>query len=160
MPTNSALRNWWNRTSYHTTITMSLLLHLHSLSKCLVWVKKCCHVWLDQNFDPSLLTNKLWLIFMGMKQKKFLKKKSKWPTQKNWVFQNCQFSIFFSKISWIGPCVSTIRPHLHERGAIVRAVYHVRERRFISTWFKHPIVVCCYFYLAIVPNVHCCMSLP
>ena len=33
---------------------------LHSPSKCLAWVKKCCHVWLDQNFDPSLLTNKLW----------------------------------------------------------------------------------------------------
>jgi hypothetical protein len=32
-----------------------------------------------------------------------------------------------------------IRPHLHERGAIIRAVYHVRERRFISTWCKHPI---------------------
>ena len=32
-----------------------------------------------QNFDPSLLTNKLWLVFMGMKQKKifFLKKKFK-----------------------------------------------------------------------------------
>ena len=56
MPTNSALRNWWNRTSYHTTITMSLLLHLHSLLECLVWVKKCCHVWLD-HFDPSLPTS-------------------------------------------------------------------------------------------------------
>ena len=32
---------------------------IHSQSKCLVCVKKCCHVWLDQNFDPSLLTNKL-----------------------------------------------------------------------------------------------------
>ena len=32
-----------------------------------------------------------------------------------------------------------IPPHLHERRAIIRAVYHVRERRFISTWFKHPI---------------------
>ena len=42
---------------------------LHSLSKCLAWVKKCHHVWLDQNFDPSLLTNKLWHVFMGMKQK-------------------------------------------------------------------------------------------
>ena len=50
---------------------------IHSPSKCLVWVKKCCHVWLDQNFDPSLLTNKLWLVFMGKKQKYsfFLKKK-------------------------------------------------------------------------------------
>ena len=27
----------------------------YSPSKCLAWVKKCCHVWLDQNFDPSLL---------------------------------------------------------------------------------------------------------
>ena len=34
-------------------------LQVHSQSKCLVWVKKCCHVWLDQNFEPSLLTNKL-----------------------------------------------------------------------------------------------------
>ena len=42
----------------------------YSPSKCLAWVKKCCHVWLDQNFEPSLLTNKLWLIFMGKKQKK------------------------------------------------------------------------------------------
>ena len=46
---------------------------LHSASKCLAWVKKCCHVWLDQNFDPSLLTNKLWLIFMGKKAKKKFK---------------------------------------------------------------------------------------
>jgi hypothetical protein len=33
--------------------------------------EKCCHVWLDQNFDPSLLTNKLWLVFKGMEKKKF-----------------------------------------------------------------------------------------
>ena len=35
---------------------------------------------------------------MGMKQKNiffFVKKNSKWPTQKNDVFQNRQFSIFF-----------------------------------------------------------------
>ena len=32
-----------------------------------------------QNWVPSMLTYKFWLIFMGMKQKK----KSKWPTQKN-----------------------------------------------------------------------------
>ena len=35
---------------------MSLLQYIHSPSKYLVWVKKCRHVWLDQNFDPSLLT--------------------------------------------------------------------------------------------------------
>ena len=48
---------------------------VHSGAKCLAWIKKCHHIWLDQNFDPSLLTNKLWLVFVGMKQKKrfFLK---------------------------------------------------------------------------------------
>ena len=49
---------------------------------------------------------------MGMKQKKswkkFWKKIPKWQTQKNWVFQNHQFSIFFAKISGIGPWVSRI----------------------------------------------------
>ena len=35
--------------------------------------------------------------------------------------------------------ISSIRPHLHKRGAIVSTVYHVRERHFISTWCKHPI---------------------
>ena len=50
------------------------------------------------NFDPSILPYKFGLILMGMKQKKkffFEKKNSKWPTQKNDVFQNRQFSIFF-----------------------------------------------------------------
>ena len=45
-----------------------LPLYVHSRSKCLVWFKKCCHIWLDQNFDPSLLTKKLWPFFMRMKQ--------------------------------------------------------------------------------------------
>ena len=36
-------------------------------------------------------------------------------------------------------CLTPIWPHLHKRGAIVRAVYHVRELRFILTWFMHPI---------------------
>ena len=43
-----------------------------------------------QYFEKYLLTNKLWHVFMGMKQKKIFfwwKKNSKWPTQKNWVFQ-------------------------------------------------------------------------
>ena len=38
----------------------------------------------------------------------FEKQKKKWPTQKNWVFQNRQFSIFFVKILWIGNWVSGI----------------------------------------------------
>ena len=36
---------------------------IHSPSKCLARVKKCHHIWLDQNFDPFLLTNKLWHVF-------------------------------------------------------------------------------------------------
>ena len=41
----------------------------------------------------------------------------------------------FSKILFL------IRPHLHKRGAIIRTVYHVRERCLISSWCKHPIWV-------------------
>jgi hypothetical protein len=58
----------------------------------LAWVEKCHHGWLDQNFDPSLLTNKLWLVLMGKN-----KKISKWLTQKNNVFQNRQFMKFLQK---------------------------------------------------------------
>ena len=47
-----------------------LLTNTTVASKCLVWVKKCRHVCLAQNFDTSLLTNKFWLVFFGMKQKK------------------------------------------------------------------------------------------
>ena len=60
-----------------------------------------------QNFVPSLISKNLWLIFMGMKHF-FLKKKFKWPTQKNVIFQNRQFSKFLMKISWIDPWVSRI----------------------------------------------------
>ena len=55
---------------FKKAIAFSIITTLHSPSKCLAWVKKCSHVWIDLNFDPSLLTNKLWLVFMGMKQKK------------------------------------------------------------------------------------------
>ncbi len=58
-----------------------------------------------QNFEKSLLTNKLWHVLMGMKQKKiffFEKKISKWPTKKKLIFQFRQFSIFFCEnfIDW------------------------------------------------------------
>jgi hypothetical protein len=43
---------------------------VHSPSKCLAWLKKCHHFWLDKNFDPSLLTNKLVTCFNGKKAKK------------------------------------------------------------------------------------------
>ena len=64
-------------------------------------IKKCSHVWLDQkglfNFIPSqpipsLLTYKLWLIFMGMKQKK-----SKWPTQKKTTISKLPILKIFSR---------------------------------------------------------------
>ena len=51
-----------------------------------------------ENWVPSILTQNLWLIFMGMRQFFYFflkKKKSKWPTQKKVIFQLCQFSIFF-----------------------------------------------------------------
>ena len=49
---------------------------IHSPSRCLVWIKKC-HVWLEQNVDPSLRTNKLWHVFMGMMQKRIKMANSK-----------------------------------------------------------------------------------
>ena len=91
---------------------MIRLIYLHSPSKCLAWVNKCCHVWLDQNFDPSLLTNKLWLIFMGKKQKKnsfFEQKKiQNGRLKKSAFFKIANSQIFFVKISGIRPWVSRI----------------------------------------------------
>ena len=107
--------------SMHTKLHLSLFLSeattiykLHSPSKCLAWVKNCCHIWLDQNFDPSLLTNKLWLNFMGKKQKKnffFEKKKFKMADSKKQRFSKSpilkKFSrkfhrlvLGFSRIDW------------------------------------------------------------
>ena len=59
-----------------------------------------------QNFEKSLLTNKLWHVFMGMKHLK--KKKSKWPTKKSLFPSSANSQYFFAKISWIGPLVSRI----------------------------------------------------
>ena len=64
-----------------------------------------------QNFEKSLLTNKLWHVFMGMKQKKnfFLKKKIQNGRLKKTEFFNFAKSWAISaKISWIGPWVSRI----------------------------------------------------
>ena len=82
--TSNILINASNNYIIQKSTTGFNLTYLHSGAKCLVWVKKCCHIWHDQ---LVLLTNKLWLVLMGMKQKK------KNLTQKNWVFQNYQFSI-------------------------------------------------------------------
>ena len=51
---------------------------------------------------------KVFFIRRKTKQFFFEKKNPKWPTQKKVIFQNRQFSIFFLKISWIGPWVSGI----------------------------------------------------
>ena len=52
----------------------------------------------NQNFDLSLLSNKCWLIFIGMKQIFFLKKKSKWPIKKTEIFNS--LNIFSQKFIW------------------------------------------------------------
>ena len=84
---------------------------LHSRSKCLVWVKKCCHIWLDQNFDPSLLTKKLWPFYMRMKQIFFFFSKKKFQNgrlKKSLFSKIANSQKFFAKISWIGSWVSRI----------------------------------------------------
>ena len=96
---------------YHVASFLVLMLVVHSRSKCLVWVKKCCHIWLDQNFDPSLLTNKLWLVFMRKKQKKknyFEKKIQNGRLKKTMFFKIANSQKIFAKISQIGPWVSRI----------------------------------------------------
>ena len=56
-----------------------------------------------------------------------------------WFFLTCSWKFIRSNQEFCN--IIQIRPNLHERGAIVRAVYHVGEWCFISTWFKHPIVI-------------------
>ena len=56
-----------------------------------------------QNFDPSLLPKKHWLLFKEWSKNIFLKKKNpKWPTQKKLILPNGQFSTFFCQIEWDG----------------------------------------------------------
>ena len=64
-----------------------------------------------QNFIPSLVCHKLWLIWIGMKGKKifFEKKKNQiGQLKKTQIFTSANFQYFFVKISWIGPWVSRI----------------------------------------------------
>jgi hypothetical protein len=63
-------------------------------------MKKCCHVWLDQNFDPSLLTNKLifmvyWLARMGQTfdEANFLTRAKHFDGERNTMI----FFVFFLK---------------------------------------------------------------
>ena len=61
-----------------------------------------------QNFEKSLLSYKLSLISIGMKQKKIEEKNSKWPTKKTSFSNSANSQYFFMKFSWIGPWVSRI----------------------------------------------------
>ena len=83
-------QNFWARYYY------KVLCKLHSPSKCLAWVKKCRHVWLD-HFDPSLLT--LTGVHRNFHRNFVLlkKKKIKMADSKNWDFQLHEFSICFRK---------------------------------------------------------------
>ena len=86
--------------STHFTLSVNYTV-LHIFAQVLVWAGNQSN---SQNFDPSLLPKKLWLIFIWDEAKKnFGKKNPKW----NWVFQNLQFSII-AKISGMGPWVSRI----------------------------------------------------
>ena len=80
-------------------VSLCLGRHCFSSHGLILW-------WNFYTSNPQL-TNNLWLVFYGKKSKKKSKSKSKWPTQKFNIFQNCQFSIFFTKISWFGPWVSS-----------------------------------------------------
>ena len=109
---------------------MENILSIAMVSTCILWLVsmyvawgrihcrlKCLGEWFlavnhhnHKNWDPSILTHNLWQISMWMKQKFFFfwKTKFKMADSKKCVFQNHQFSIFFVKISWIGPKVSRI----------------------------------------------------
>ena len=111
MSQGQSLKVWWKKNQNWQNYSMfveTMYNVLHIFRQVLFWTGNQCN---HQNFDPSLLFYKCWLIFIGMKQiKRKLKKKykKKWPTQKNWDFQLPQFSIFFAKISGIGPWVNRI----------------------------------------------------
>ena len=99
-----------------------------AVKSLLIWNSKCAcfythaRLWLPpsflavnhhnaKNWVPFILTHNLWLIFMWMKQKKLkkvLKKNSKWPTQKNWVFNIAKSWAISAKISQICPWDSRI----------------------------------------------------
>ena len=90
-------RRWWLR--------YNVILLTHSVRDLLETRKK------TQNWVPPILSQNLWLIFMGIKQKKFFfaKKKSKMADfSKSPFFKIANSQNFFVKISWIGPWVSRI----------------------------------------------------
>ena len=99
---------WWyvggpyNCRAHDMSITANTQWDLMEKKPRLLWKSEIFTLWatlpvkmfglgqklLDQNFDPSLLTNKLWLVFMRKKQKKifFWKKKFKMADSKKQRF--------------------------------------------------------------------------
>ena len=86
------------------------------------WIYTHAHLWFppsflavnhhyNKNWVQSILTHNLWLIFMGMKQKKFFFEKIKFKMadlKKRSFFKIANSQYFFVKISWSGPWVSRI----------------------------------------------------
>ena len=83
---------------------------LQCLSYYYIPLAFCWYQGNHQNFVPSLVSHKLWLIWIGMKQKKKIdKKNSKWPTQKKLSFSTTAKSwAIVTKILQIGPWVRRI----------------------------------------------------
>ena len=97
-----------------------------------------------QNFEKSLLTNKLWYVFMGMKQKKIQNGRF----FKIAIFQNRQIS----KLSWIGSWVSRID---WCKGHWCSSTYMVVRLSNVTAW-KHKkmhFFYCFWFYDFRVPTV-------
>ena len=87
----------WNRNSFEFKMDDTRLSSYYINKIGPIKIFFCCVLTLQTlcPFDPSILPYKFGLIFMGMKRKRIFfprKKNSKWPTQKNWDFQNRQFS--------------------------------------------------------------------
>ena len=77
--------------------------YLHSGAKWLIWIEKCCYDWLDQNFDPSLLTNKLW-----RNEGKIIIKNEISRPKKTELFKIANSQYFLVKISGISPWMCRI----------------------------------------------------
>ena len=96
-----------------------------------------------ENWVPSILTHNLWLIFMGMRQKKifFLKKKiQNGRLKKRSFFNSVNSQYFFVKISWIGPWVSRIEWFGgHWCGSTYLAVRHMLQNRQFFFFASSPL---------------------
>ena len=77
---------------FHLIIMINTLLHM--FTQLLFWAGNQGN---HKNFNPSLQLKKLWLIFMGMKQKKIKMADSKFF---RWYFEKFKTPKFYSEIIW------------------------------------------------------------